>query len=393
MLMLELRRINSQQSHGGICVRVALVTGTRPQIIKSAPVLRALEKKSIDCEFIHTGQHYDYELAGAFIDEFKLKPPTDLDVGSGDYCIQMSSIMERLNSHLKENPPDYMIVPGDTTSALGAAMVGFKMEVPVCHLEAGLRRYDFTYQEEMNRRLIDHGAAGLFAPTQTAVDNLKLEDVLGKIYLIGDTMYDILKDRLPKYSDTKFKDKVLKDLKLDLGEFALLTLHRRENVDSPELLTVIVNAINDLDFPVIFPMHPRTRKQLQEFSLKLDESHVHVVEPQAYDEFMSLIASAKLVISDSGGIQKECYLLNVPLVSLHQRTEWVETFKAGANRLTPIVKDQIVTNCQEMFGKTLSNDPSVYGDGKAASKIPPILESGEIISPTDRTRDPFADYF
>ena len=212
-------------------MRVVLVTGTRPQIIKSAPVLRALEERSIDYEFVHTGQHYDYELAGAFIDEFKLDPPTDLDVGSDDYCIQMSSIMKRLYSHLKDNPPDYLIVPGDTTSALGAAIVGFKMEIPVCHLEAGLRRYDYTYQEEMNRRLIDHGASGLFAPTKTAVDNLELEDVLGNIYLIGDTMYDILKDRLPKYSDTEFKEKVLKDLNLDLKEFALLTLHRRENVD------------------------------------------------------------------------------------------------------------------------------------------------------------------
>ena len=372
---------------------VTLVTGTRPQIVKSAPVLRALEKAGIEFEFIHTGQHYDYELAGAFVDEFELQKPLDLEVGAGDYCFQVYGIMQRLSGHLEERRPDYLIIPGDTTSALGAAMVGFKMEIPVCHLEAGLRRYDYTYQEEMNRRLIDHGSSGLFAPTETAVENLKLEDVLGKVYLIGDTMYDILKSRLPRYSDRGFLKEVLKGLGIGIDDYALLTLHRRENVDSEPLLSTIVSAINDLDFDVIFPVHPRTRKQLEQFSLEFDASHVHLVDPQPYDEFMSLVASSKLVISDSGGVQKECYLLNVPLVSLHQRTEWVETFDAGANLLTPIAEDRIVESCNSMFGKKLSNDPSVYGDGKAAEKIPGILESGEIRIPTDRTRKPFADYF
>ena len=371
---------------------VTLVTGTRPQIIKSAPVLRALEAASIECEFIHTGQHYDYELAGAFVDEFELQQPVDLDVGPGGYSYQMYAIMKRLSEHLEKRRPDYLIVPGDTTSALGAAMVGFKEEIPVCHLEAGLRRYDYSYQEEMNRRLIDHGSSGLFAPTQVAVDNLKLEDVLGRVYLIGDTMYDILKSRLPKYSDAEFHTKVLDSIGVNLEEYALLTLHRRENVDDRDLLTEIVGAINALEMDIIFPIHPRTRKHLEKYTLSLGD-HVHVVEPQAYDEFMSLIAFSKLVISDSGGIQKECYLLNVPLVSLHQRTEWVETFDAGSNRLTPINRAKILENCKAMYGKQLSNDPSVYGDGKAAEKIPGILKSGEVVMPTDRRREPFADYF
>jgi UDP-N-acetylglucosamine 2-epimerase len=302
-------------------------------------------------------------------------------------------IFDKLGSHLKSTSPDYIIVPGDTTSAFGAAMVGFKMEIPVCHLESGLRRYDYRYQEEMNRRLIDHGSAGLFAPTQTAVDNLKLEDVLGRVYLIGDTMYDILKDRLSRYTDEEFRNKVLSSMNFSSDEYSLLTLHRRENVDSKENLTNIISAINKLDFPIIFPIHPRTKAQLEAFSIEIDTSHIQLINPLAYDEFMSLVASSKLVISDSGGIQKECYLLNVPLVSLHQRTEWVETFEAGSNRLTPLEQSAIIANCQEMYGKKLSNDPSVYGDGNAARKIPPILESGEISMPTDRLRDPFASYF
>lgn len=374
-------------------MRITLVTGTRPQIIKSVPVLHALAEASIEYEFIHTGQHYDYELAGAFMDEFNLSPSTNLKIGPGEITSQLARILEKLGHHLKENAPDYLIVPGDTTSALGAAIVGFKMGIPVCHLEAGLRRYDFTYQEELNRRLIDHGSSVLFAPTQTAVENLRREDVMGKVYLIGDTMYDLLKDRLYKYTDEKLRSKVLSDLQFPFDEYSLLTIHRRENVDSRENLTSIISAINRIDFPIIFPAHPRTQKQLEAFSLELDSSHVHMTDPIPYDEFLSLVVGSKLIISDSGGIQKECYLLNIPLVSLHQRTEWIETFKAGSNRLTSLDQKMIIKNCQEMYGKKLANDPSVYGDGNAARKIPAILESNKDFIPTDRQFDSFSSYF
>lgn len=374
-------------------MRVALITGTRPQIIKSVPVMQALEEASIEYDFIHTGQHYDYELAGAFIDEFRLSPPTNLEIGPGEVPSQLAGILEKLSQHLKENRPDYLIVPGDTTSALGAALVGFKMEIPVCHLESGLRRYDFTYQEELNRRLIDHGSSLLFTPTQTAVENLKREDVLGQVYLIGDTMYDILKERLPKYTDRTFRRELLSDLGFSFNNYSVLTIHRRENVDNRENLTSIITAINKLDFPIIFPAHPRTQKQLEAFSLDLDSSRIHMTDPLSYDEFLSLVAASKLVISDSGGIQKECYLLNVPLVSLLQRTEWIETVQAGSNRLSSLEVNMIIKNCQEMYGKKLSNNPSVYGDGNAALKIPQILESNKPAIPTDRLRDPFALYF
>jgi UDP-N-acetylglucosamine 2-epimerase len=286
-----------------------------------------------------------------------------------------------------------MIVPGDTTSALAAAMVGFKMDVPVCHLESGLRRFDFRVQEEMNRRLIDHGSSALFAPTRTAVENLEAEDVLGNIYHIGDTMYDILKTRLPLYSDIELKQKLFADLAIESNDFAVLTMHRRENVDRAKILSEIVSAINALDFPIIFPMHPRTQKRLAEFSLEIDESHVQVTHPLSYDEFMCLVANSRLVMSDSGGIQKECYLLNVPLVSLQTRTEWTETVESGACRLTRLESSSIVSACQQMYGKSFSNDASVYGDGNAAGRIPPLLESGEIQLPSDRRNNPIKDYF
>jgi len=372
---------------------VSLVTGTRPQIIKSAPVFRALEDADIEHEFIHTGQHYDYELAGAFINGLNLKGPIDLEVGSGSYCYQVQQIMQHLGTHLTETAPDYMIVPGDTTSALGASLVGFKMDIPVCHLESGLRRFDLGVQEEMNRRLIDHGSSALFAPTKTAVENLEAEQVLGRIYHIGDTMYDVLKSRLCEYSDSGLKRGLFDDLKIESDGFAVLTMHRRENVDSRRTLSKIVSAINSLDFPIVFPMHPRTRKRLAEFSIELESSHVQVTHPLSYDDFMCLLANSKLVISDSGGIQKECYLLDVPLVALQKRTEWVETVEAGACRLTTLEPESIVSSCREMFGKNLSNDASVYGDGSAAEKIPGILKSGEIGLPSDRRNNPVADYF
>ena len=373
---------------------VSIITGTRPQLIKTAPVLEAIEEAGIRYEFIHTGQHYDYELSGIFIDGFGLKPPINLDVGSERYSYQVYTIMKKLSAQFEKSKPDCIIVPGDTTSALAAGLTGFELEIPVCHLESGLRRYDLRMHEEMNRRLIDHGSSILFAPTTAAVKNLEREEVQGRIYQIGDTMYDVLKTRLHRYTDARFRDEVMDNLGVTLDQkFTVLTVHRKENVDDKKTLTNIVTAINELDFEVIFPVHPRTRKMLNQFSLDFDKTHVQMCSPLSYDEFMCLVATSSLVISDSGGIQKECYLLNVPIVSLQTRTEWVETVEAGACALTKLQPENIVSTCQKMFDKKQSNDPSVYGDGNAARKIPPILESGDITIPTDRRREPITSYF
>lgn len=377
----------------GLLLLIAVVTGTRPQIIKSAPVLNAFDESGINYDFIHTGQHYDYELAGAFIEEFELTPPKNLEIGSNEPIKQTTKIIERLDLHFKKHRPNYVIVPGDTTSALAAAFVGFKMDIPVCHLESGLRRYDYRYQEEINRRLIDHGSSALFTPTETARKNLELEDVLGTIYHIGDTMYDVLKRKIPYICDKENNERTKARLGIDADKIALLTLHRRENVDSRENLASIVSAINSFDVPIVFPIHPRTKKHLDHFSLKLDKNHVQIIDPISHNDFLSLVSSSKLVISDSGGVQKECFVLNIPIVSLHTRTEWIETVDAGANTLTPINAEDILASCSKMYGTHLSNDSSVYGDGNAALKIPPILESREIQLPTDRKKNPFADYF
>lgn len=362
---------------------VSLITGTRPQIIKSVPVLTALEQNDIDCEFIHTGQHYDYTLADSFISDFELKPPVNLNIGAGPPPTQIARIIERLSKHLLKIKPSYIIVPGDTNSALGAAITGFMLDIPVCHLESGLRIFDFTLKEEINRRLIDHGSSGLFTPTNTATDNLSREQVQGSVFQIGDTMYDILKKRLPLLSEESFRNEVRTNLEIDFDTFAVVTLHRRETVDSPKILTQVISALNRLDFPIIFPIHPRTKTRLRELSLEIDTSHIKIVDPLPYDDFIALVADSKLVISDSGGLQKESYLLNVPTVTLRNRTEWVETLQAEANVLSDLTIDDILFKCNQMFAKKLENSPDVFGDGNAAKRIPPILESGEIVTPRD----------
>ncbi len=361
---------------------VSIVTGTRPQIIKSAPVIHAMKQQGINYEFVHTGQHYDFELAQTFVNDFELTEPFNLHVGSGDYCFQVYATVDRLSTHFKKTRPDIMIVPGDTTSALGASLVGFKMEIPVCHLESGLRRWDFTVQEELNRRLIDHGSSALFAPTPVAAENLEAEQVPGNVYMLGDTMYDVLKNRMNIFLEPKFQEDVLSKYDVAIGDYAIMTFHRREHVDVKSNLEQIVNAINQLEFPIIFSMHPRTKKNLINANLEFNNPNLRVVAPLPYDEFMCLMANAGLAISDSGGVQKESYILGTPLVSLHNCTEWVETLKYGKHRLGELTTTRIVNDCRDLFGKRYQSDPSVYGDGKSAEKIPPILQSGEIQIPT-----------
>lgn len=359
-------------------MRVAVVTGTRPQIIKSIPLLHALENENAQVSFIHTGQHYDYEMAAQFVDELSTtKPKYNLKVGSGTGVYQIHEIMMRLEKVLTKVHPDCLVVPGDTNSALAAALTGFKLDIPTAHLEAGLRSFDMVMQEEVNRRLIDHGSSGLFAPTLTASKNLKDENVRGTTYRTGDTMYDILKDRLPKFGSPEFRESVVRELSMEGIDFAVLTLHRRENVDREQKLRAIMKGFSLLDHEIVFPIHPRTREKLAEASLAPSEN-VHVISPVSYDKMMGLVSQSSLLLTDSGGLQKEAYLLNTPCVTIRDNTEWVETLEAGANVLTSTNPEDIISKAQVMWGKHMNNDPNVYGDGAAAEKIAQIIISGQI---------------
>jgi UDP-N-acetylglucosamine 2-epimerase len=359
-------------------MRVTVVTGTRPQIIKTAPLLNVLAKENLEIDFVHTGQHYDFEMATQFIEDLSIsKPNHNLGIGSGTNAYQIYEIMMRLSAYIEKNPPEYIITPGDTNPALGAALVGFKMDIPTCHLESGLRSYDMRMQEEVNRRLIDHGAAGLFAPTAVAVENLKNENVQGQVFLTGDTMYDILKDRMSKFLEKSQIEAALTKVGLSQIEYAVLTLHRRETVDNPSKLKSVVHSLSKIGRDIVFPIHPRTEERIKENSLVLP-SNVVKTKPLPYDTMLALVSRASLLMTDSGGLQKEAYLLNTPCVTIRDNTEWVETLTAGANVLTSSNWQDINEAVSSMWGKKLDNDASVYGDGKASEKIASILGSGEI---------------
>ncbi|MFW9838094.1 MAG: non-hydrolyzing UDP-N-acetylglucosamine 2-epimerase, partial [Candidatus Thorarchaeota archaeon] len=291
---------------------------------------------------------------------------------------QTYGVISKLEEVLSKNTPDYLIVPGDTNSALGAALTGFKMDIPTCHLESGLRSYDMFMQEEINRRLIDHGAAGLFAPTTLAVKNLEDEKVRGMVFHTGDTMYDILKKRLEVFNDASFQENAMNELGISGEKFGVLTMHRRENVDFPARLKRIIDGLGMIEHHIVFPIHPRTKKMIKDIGLALP-SNVKVIEPIPYTTMMALVSRSSLLLTDSGGLQKEAYLLNTPCVTIRDNSEWIETLEAGANVLVAPKANDIHRRAMEMWDMKLNNDPSVYGDGKASKKIAKIIASGDIV--------------
>jgi UDP-N-acetylglucosamine 2-epimerase len=364
-------------------IHIALVLGARPQVIKSTPLIRlSNEDKQVSLSIIHTGQHYDYEMTKVFFEEFSLPEPTvNLGVGSGSHAQQTAKIMARLEPVLLEQKPDLVLVPGDTNSTLAGALTAAKLNIPVAHIEAGARSYDNRMPEEINRRLTDHCSTLLFTATENCSQNLLTEGISkNRVNLVGDTMYDVLLQQLPKAEKTV----ILDQLGMKTKAYALLTLHRQENVDSLENLKRILEAIVKLKkLVVIFPVHPRTRKQLYSFNLytKLKEQkHVKLIEPVSYLENISLIKNANLVMTDSGGVQKEAFWLKTPCITLRENTEWVETVQLGANYLLGSNTERIVKTAEEIIEneeglcKKLEKLPNPFGDGCASQKILKIIK-------------------
>jgi UDP-N-acetylglucosamine 2-epimerase len=350
-------------------LHVILVLGARPQIIKSAPLIHlATQSNKIHFEVIHTGQHYDYEMSRIFFEEFQLPDAVaNLEVGSGTHAWQTAQIMIRLEKILKPKQPDLVIVPGDTNSTLAGALTAVKMHIPVAHM---------GMPEEINRRLTDHCSSLLFTPTENCTKNLLKEGIKGdSVYQTGDTMYDVLLQQLPKAR----RSTVLRKLCLDPKTYALLTLHRPENVDDAQKLRNIATAIIQLkNLPVIFPVHPRTQKQLKKIKVyrKLQEKpHIKLVEPLGYHDILRLIQNAKVVFTDSGGIQKEAFWLHTPCITLRENTEWIETVHLKANYLTGANPKKIlkavnqVAEKEETLRKELEKLPNPFGDGQASQKI------------------------
>ncbi|MEM1559966.1 MAG: UDP-N-acetylglucosamine 2-epimerase (non-hydrolyzing) [Nitrososphaerota archaeon] len=355
-------------------MEISIVLGTRPQIIKSALVIHECLRRGLEIEIIHTGQHYEYTLSQVFLEEFNLpQPNVILGVGSGTHAYQTGEIMIRLEKKLIDSSPCIVVIPGDTNSALAGALTSAKIGIPVAHIESGARSYDMKMAEEINRRLIDHVSKILFAPTLNCKINLEKENVLGDIYLVGDTMYDVYLNFGCKIKSRE----ILSELRLAEGKYAVLTIHRAENVDNLTTLRNIFNGLKEAELDIVFPMHPRTRDKLIEYRLGLPRN-IHPINPLGYAEMLTLLKHARLLITDSGGLQKEAFWAKIPCITLRDRTEWIETVKMGVNFLVgsdPIKITQALNYVEDSYYriKTIYND-NPFGDGRASERIVDILE-------------------
>jgi UDP-N-acetylglucosamine 2-epimerase (non-hydrolysing) len=353
-------------------MKIATVIGARPQFIKMAPVSRELRKHFSEI-IIHTGQHYDYEMNQIFFDELKISEADyHLGVGSGSHAYQTGEMLKLIEEVLMKEKPDFVLTYGDTNSTLAGALVGVKLHIKVGHVEAGMRSFDKSMPEEINRILTDHCSDLLFCSTGTAVENLKREGIINGVYLTGDVMVDSL---LYNKEIAENKSKILNDLDLKSKGYLVATIHRAGNTDNKENLRNIVDAFSEVEETIVFPVHPRTEKFLKEYGFydKLKAS-VKLVNSLGYLNFLKLMIHAKKIITDSGGIQKEAYILKVPCVTLRENTEWVETVDDGWNVLVGTNKEKIARRVKE-FEPLSGTHKDRFGNGDASRKIVEVLRN------------------
>lgn len=347
------------------------IVGARPQFIKSAPVSLQL-KKSFEEILVHTGQHYDKDMSETFFKELKLKEPHyNLNVGSSSHASQTANIMIRLEKVVQKEKPDLILVYGDTNSTLAGSLVGAKLNIPIVHVEAGLRSFNKSMPEELNRICTDHYSAILFCPSSVAVNNLKKEGLIKNVFLVGDVMKDAVLNNIGKIDlrATREKYKLKEDEK-----YYFLTLHRQENTDNLETLSKIFKMLGLVKSKIIFPIHPRTKKIISHNSINVSHN-VLIINPVSYIESLSLQKNAQIVITDSGGIQKEACFLGIPCITLRDETEWTETIKRGYNTIvsTEVKKFKIALK-KYSTSHTSFNSNNLYGDGRAAEKIVRVLQ-------------------
>lgn len=321
-------------------MKIVTVVGARPQFVKCAALSKELRKHNEEI-IVHTGQHYDYEMSKIFFDELEIPPPDyNLEVGSGSHATQTGKILMGVEGVLTEEEPNMVIVFGDTNSTLAGALAAAKMGIKVAHVEAGLRSYDRTMPEEINRVLADHLSNLLFAPTKNAVANLKKEGITGGVHYTGDVMVDTFEFIRP---DAMGRSKILDRLNLKSRGYLVLTVHRPSNTDDPSHLSVILAALGKIKYPIIFPIHPRTQKALNENGLLAKiPPNLRLIEPLGYINLQRLMSEARCVITDSGGIQKEAFLLSVRCVTLRENTEWTETLIDNRNILVGVDERKIL---------------------------------------------------
>jgi UDP-GlcNAc3NAcA epimerase len=337
-------------------MKIFSIVGARPQFIKLAPLSAALAAGQHQEFIVHTGQHYDYAMSEKiFIDLGIRKPDIHLEVGAGNQTAQITEMMLKLETAMLKKKPDIVIVFGDTNSTLAGALIAAKQNIPIVHIEAGLRSYNRTMPEEINRIVTDHISKYLFAPTQTAVDNLKREGQEDGTFFTGDIMVDTMKNNIQIALD---KSGVINDLKLQGQVYNLLTLHRHYNVDDNKILEHILNELGRLDEKIIFPVHPRTKKMLAT-NYTVPEN-IQLIDPQGYLDFIALEHAAKRIITDSGGIQKEAYILRKPCITLRSETEWVETVTEKWNLLLNPSSENIASQILNFVVPQMQNN--IFGE-------------------------------
>jgi UDP-GlcNAc3NAcA epimerase len=348
-------------------VRILSVVGNRPQFVKSAPLSLALRDRGIEEVVLHTGQHYDRELSAVFFEELELAPPAyELGAGSGTHAQQTARMLPGIEAAVTGERPDAVLVYGDTNSTLAGSLAAAKALVPVAHVEAGLRSFDRTMPEELNRILVDRVAALLFCPTGNAASNLAAEGITEGVHVVGDVMYDA---NLRLAPIARRRSRALERIGVERGRYLVLTLHREANA-APEPLRRVAVALERIAEPVVFPAHPRTHAALDANGISLD-SNVRVLAPVGYLDFAALASQARLVLTDSGGVQKEAYWYGVPCLTLRATTEWVETLDAGWNRLVDTDPEKIVAAVADP--PPTQGRPTLYGDGHAAERIADLL--------------------
>ena len=364
------RRIWQESSARGDTVKIVTVVGARPQFIKAAPVSRELRKWCTEV-LVHTGQHYDHNMSEAFFEDLEIpKPDYNLGLGGGSHGKQTGAMLEAIESVLIKEAPQGVLVYGDTNSTLAGALAAAKLCVPVFHVEAGLRSYNREMPEEINRVLTDHLSDVLFCPTEVAVSNLWKEGITDNVFNVGDVMYDAF---LANIEIAKEKSKILKEIGLSAGGYLLATVHRAENTDNAENLNSIVGALTLLDHQIILPLHPRTRKALESANLmgRLEGcQHIRLIEPVGYLDMLALEYGSTLILTDSGGIQKEAFFLGKPCITLRDETEWVETVNAGLNVLAGADLRKILDSTeQQIAALPMCELPPYFGVGEASIGI------------------------
>lgn len=355
-------------------MKIVTIVGARPQFVKAAPISKALREAGHTEFILHTGQHYDHGMSQVFFDELGL-PTADvnLDVRSGGHGEQTGRMLAGIEEVLLSERPDQVLVYGDTNSTLAGALAAVKLHISLAHVEAGLRSYNRQMPEEHNRVLTDHCADLLFCPTTTAVENLTKEGITAGVHQVGDPMYDAI---LMFSQRAKERSSILQDLGLKKGSYLLLTIHRAYNTDDPETLGTILAALQTVSEMIVFPVHPRTRQKLQDFDLLKNASaqkNLMLIDPVDYLDMLILEQNARMILTDSGGVQKEAFFFAVPCLTLRPETEWVETVTSGWNILVGVDSNKIAAGLQHSF-PSVEQQPEMFGNGQSAIAIATILK-------------------